>query len=108
MSVSDYQERGAAFTVPLGFCADIRTTSVSVGSSSAIALPESSLPSRRSVVIYNLSSVVVYVGDADVTAANGIPLAASTGSFSADIGSVVLYAIAASGTDNDIRIMEVS
>lgn len=106
MPFSDYANRGAGPIVPIGFCGDIRTSSVSVGSSSAVRLgtPGST---RRSVIVYNKSSVTVYLGGSDVTTASGLPLPAST-SFSADLASADLYAIAESGTGNDIRVWEVS
>lgn len=107
MPFSDYSDKTAMrYVVPLGFCVEIRTSSVSVGTT-AKPLPAVPLGGRRSVVVVNTSSVTVYLGGSDVTTGNGIPLGANE-SFSADFGTVALYAVAESGSDNDIRVLEVS
>jgi hypothetical protein len=85
----------------------IYTTAVTV-SASATPLPATSLENRRSVSVYNNSSQTLYVGGANVTTSNGVPVPASSYSNIFDAGEhMILYGVVASSTA-DIRVLEVS
>lgn len=86
----------------------LRVTQISV-SASALPLPGSSLEHRRAIAIQNLGPGTLYIGDsANVTTADGYPLAANTNKEIAfDIkGNVRIYGIS-DGT-SDVRILEVA
>src|SRR3990167_5720364 len=88
----------------------IENSVVNVGTS-ATALPVTVLSGRKSIIIKNLSSGVVYLGKSDVTAdttaATGGFQIAQSATFQADIGeNTVLYGVVASGT-SDVSILEV-
>lgn len=84
----------------------IKNTAVTV-SSTATPLPETPAPKRKSVVIFNNStSVAIYLGGAEVTAENGLPVLAQSYSPAIDAGdTMLLYGITESGTA-DIRVLE--
>lgn len=85
----------------------IKDTAVTV-TTSLTPLPSTPLNARRSITIYNNGSVSVFVGGANVTAASGIPVPASTYGPSLDIGErAILYAVTASSTA-DIRVLEIN
>ena len=73
------------------------------------ALPPDPAESRRSVIFFNNSSTTtVYIGGADVTPANGIPVLAQSNSPTIDAGvKMDIYGITESGSA-DIRILEVA
>lgn len=80
----------------------IENTVVNVGAT-ATALPATSLADRYSMIVQNLGSVVVYIGDANVTAneasTGGYQLQKDGDSIAIDISDdIVLYGIIASGT----------
>lgn len=100
-----YSAIGATSVVPVGFSGAVTTYSIDLASSSASPLP--TLGGRRSLIVYNNSAVAIYLGGSDVSAANGMPVAVGS-AFSADFGSVDVFAIADSGSGNNIRVMEVS
>src|SRR3972149_5918892 len=81
------------------------TTAVTVGTS-AVALPASTLTDRKTIFLQNNSNTTIYLGGSAVTTADGIKVLKGD-SFSIDIGSVVLYAIAGSA-GNEVRVMEIS
>jgi hypothetical protein len=59
---------------------------------------------QGSMLVFNNHSATIYVGGADVSAVNGMPVAAATGiSFDYKFGEV--YAIVAAATA-DVRILE--
>lgn len=72
-------------------------------------LPGEVLSNRRSLVVYNNSaSTTIYVGGSDVTAAEGIPVPASTYSPAFDASeNLIVYAVTASGSA-DVRVLEMS
>ena len=82
-----------------------KTTAVTV-TTSATALPTSSLSNRRSIIVYNNdASVTLYIGGSDVSATNGVPVTAGTYSAPVDAGSsMTLYGIAASSIN--VRVLE--
>jgi hypothetical protein len=83
------------------------TTGVSVGTD-ATALPSTPLDNRRTLIIYNNSSATVYLGGADVTTSNGLPIPAGSYSPAIDAGvKMIIYGVVASGTA-DVRVLEVS
>lgn len=84
-----------------------KSTAITV-TSSATALPTSALTDRRGVVIFNNdSSTILYIGGADVTTTNGMPVPAQAYSPALDIGdNFTLYGIA-SGSIN-VRVLELS
>lgn len=74
----------------------------------AVPLPVTPLENRRALVIHNNGSVAAYIGGSDVTAANGLPLAAAE-KIAIDIqgnSNVAIYAI--TGSTADIRILELA
>jgi hypothetical protein len=74
---------------------------------SATDLVASDLANRKRILIQNLGSKKVYLGDASVTVGSGIELF-SGASMELDVGpGINLHAIAASGTQ-DIRVMELA
>lgn len=86
----------------------IKQQVISVGTS-ATALPTTALSGRKSIIVKNLSSGVVYIGSSTVTAGTtstgGFQLAQNE-TFQADIGSnTTLYGIVASSTSN-VAIIE--
>lgn len=80
----------------------------------ATALPASPMSGRNTILVQNKGPGSIYVGDENVTAANGTEVV-SGGSMSADIGYVYLgpgklYCIAPGGlqvTPADTRVLEV-
>lgn len=92
------------FSVSIG----IETAAITV-STSATPLPQSPMEYRRALVVHNASSSTVYLGNANVTVANGLILAAGE-KIAFDMqgnSNVKLYAIVASSTA-EIRIMELA
>jgi len=93
------------FSVHLG----LRSSAVSVGTS-AIALPPDSFINRRALVIHNISgNNTIYIGDQNVTTANGLPIVAGE-KIAIDIQghqNVKVYAISDAG-GQDVRLMELS
>lgn len=80
------------------------TTVVSVGTS-ATALPTTALKGRKSVMIQNISTSVVYIGNvnvtADTTSTGGWQLINKGDSVTLDFtDNIAVYAIVASGTAN--------
>jgi hypothetical protein len=76
--------------------------------STRVVLPDSPLENRRTVIIYNMSSVDVFIGGDDVTTTDGLPVPA--GSFSPPIDAGMhmrLSAIVAAGIQ-EVRVLEVS
>ncbi|RKY33205.1 MAG: hypothetical protein DRP74_00705 [Candidatus Omnitrophota bacterium] len=82
----------------------IKPNQVNVGTTPT-PLPTTALNHRRSIIVYNNGSNTVYLGDANVTVGNGLPMPpGGSYSFKLDVG-VVLYGVVASGTE-DVRILE--
>ncbi len=82
-------------------------SSVLTVSTQPTALPATALEQRRSLIIYNNSSNMIYLGGADVTISNGMPIPASSYSPPIDAGQyMIVYAIA--GSTSEVRCLEVS
>lgn len=82
------------------------TTSVT---NSATKIPATALVGREVIAIYNVdaSTRSVFIGDENVTVANGFPLTSIAPAIALDLDSSVdVYAIVASGT-NDVRTLEI-
>jgi len=85
----------------------VKSRSITV-SDSVTPLPDEVLANRRSLVIYNNSSVTVFIGGSDVTTTNGMPVPASSYSPALDASSnLILYGIVSTGTAN-VRVLEAS
>ncbi len=81
----------------------IRQDTVTVGNT-ATKIPTSPLSKRLSILIMNIGTEVVYIGDATVTAINGFPLY-PRGTLRLDIeDSIDVYGIAT--TSAECRILE--
>ena len=86
---------------------EVKTRAVTV-TTALTPLPGEVLSNRRSLTIYNNSSVTVEVGGSTFTFGEGMPVPAGTFSPSLDAGSrMIIYGRVASGTA-DVRVMEVS
>lgn len=74
---------------------------------SAAALVATAMAGRRSVMVQNLGSKAIFVGDAAVTTATGIRVSAGA-TVDIDLGeNVSLFAIAAVAGPQDVRVLEV-
>lgn len=83
-----------------------KSTLVSVGTS-ATPLPATPLTQRRSLILFNDSANTIYMGGADVTTADGLPVTTQTYSPPIDAGQyMIVYAIAESASN--VRVFEVS
>jgi hypothetical protein len=83
-----------------------QSTAVTV-TTDATLLPNNSLINRRSLIIFNNSNNTVYIGGADVTTANGMPIASESYSPPIDASDQMqVYAIA--GSSSEVRVLEVS
>ena len=72
---------------------------------SATAIPSSNLSGRRTIIIVNISTSNVFLGDSSVTTANGYQLY-SQQSISADLAdNVTVYGIVSAGTA-EVRTLE--
>lgn len=86
---------------------EVKSRTITV-TTSITPLPDEVLSYRRSLVVYNNSSSVIYIGGSDVTATNGMPVPASSYSPPIDAGpKMIVYGIVATGTAN-VRVLEVS
>ncbi|GAG55183.1 unnamed protein product [marine sediment metagenome] len=84
----------------------ILTTSVIIGTTPT-ALPATALANRRFLDIQNVSGVTIYIGNIDVTVANGYPVANGT-SYPIDLDAgVIMYGIEAAGS-REVRVLEAS
>lgn len=85
----------------------VKSRNITVGTS-VTPLPDEVLAYRRSIIIYNNGASTLYIGGSDVTATNGLPVAASSYSPALDAGpKMILYGISASGNIN-VRVFEAS
>jgi hypothetical protein len=84
---------------------EIKTTAVTVSGGPTL-LPAVSLAGRKDVTLYNAGSIVVYLGGADVSVSDGIPLAAGA-QYNIPAGRVVIYGVS-SGADQVLNVFEVS
>lgn len=81
----------------------IRQNTVTVGSS-ATKIPTNPLSNRLSILIMNIGTEAVYIGDSTVTTANGFPIY-PRGSLRIDIEDTIdIYGIAS--TSAECRILE--
>lgn len=82
----------------------ITPNSVTV-STGATLLPATALSDRIGIILHNLGSNTVYLGNAAVTSANGLPLESGE-KLALDIGNTaLLYGIVSTGT-SEVRILE--
>jgi hypothetical protein len=82
-----------------------KSTAVTVSGGPSL-LPGVRLANRKDFLMYNSSTVTVFLGGSDVTTNNGIPVAAGT-SFNMQAGAIQLYAVV-SGTNQVVRVLEAS
>jgi len=80
------------------------TQSVVTVSTSATAIPTTNAEGRRTLLLYNNGSTVVYLGNSSVTTADGFPLKAGEAQ-GFDVGVVPIYGIVAEGTA-EVRVLE--
>lgn len=74
---------------------------------SATALPASALDGRRQILIQNLGSKEMFIGDSGVTTSSGLRVAAGA-TVTLELGSdVALYGIVATGSNN-VRVLELA
>jgi hypothetical protein len=87
---------------------EVMTRTVTVGST-RVPLPGEVLSNRRAVIIFNNDNAdTVYIGGANVTASDGLPVLPQTYSPALDAGPrMILYGLTSSGTA-DVRVMEIS
>lgn len=84
-----------------------RSSLVTVGVT-ATPLPATPLEQRRSMILFNDSGSVVYLGGADVTVDNGLPVLDQSYSPPIDAGQhMVIYGVA-SLAGCEVRVFEVS
>lgn len=85
---------------------DIRTSVVTVSGGPTL-LPAVALADRKDFLVYNpTTNDTVYLGGPSVTSSTGIPVPAG-GSFAVQLGRARMYAVA-SGTNQSVRVMEIS
>lgn len=86
---------------------EVRSRSVTVGTS-LTPLPGEVLDNRRSIIVYNNSTVTVEVGGSTFTFGEGLPIPVGSYSPPIDAGEkMIVYGRVASGTA-DVRVLEVS
>jgi hypothetical protein len=84
-----------------------KSSSVSI-STKATRLPETALEQRRSLIIFNNSGATIYIGGADVTTSNGLPVLNQSYSPPIDAGQyMAVYGISVAG-NAEVRVFEVS
>lgn len=81
------------------------SAAVSVGTTATILA--SGRGGREGILVQNLGAADIYVGGQNVTAATGIKVSASGGTYSDENYAGALYAITASGTSADVRVQEI-
>jgi len=84
----------------------VLATAVSVGTS-AIALPASSLSARKRILIENIGTRPIFIGDSAVTASSGVRVSVGA-TWECELGpDAVLYAIS-SAAGQDVRVLEIA
>jgi len=97
----DVQDRQAFYFDPIEVISQNTTTVTTT----ATAIPSSNLDYRKTILIKNIGSNTVYLGDSSVTTADGYPLEAGEEK-SFDIGTdCTLYGITGSST-SEVRTIE--
>lgn len=85
----------------------IATASVQVDDEGVVLTTSTSGLTRRKLLVRNMMSTVVYIGDADVTAAAGFPLF-QLDEIEIDVtNDAIVKAITSSGQSSLVQIMEV-
>ncbi|MCL4366217.1 hypothetical protein M1437_03250 [Patescibacteria group bacterium] len=85
-----------------------KTTSNTVGVAAVLLPNYGQLFNRRSMIIYNNSSNMIYIGGSDVTTGNGFPIPANSYSPAIDAGyNLKVYGIAEQA-GNNVRVIEIS
>jgi hypothetical protein len=84
-------------------------TAVTIANGTATALPAITLSRRKAWIAYNSGTTSVWIGGAGITASNtgGIPVGTSDFSPAIDLGTAVIYGIAASN-GGTLTVLEVS
>lgn len=82
----------------------IKNSAISATTTAAELTP-TPLSNRKSLIVQNLGSKEIYIGDSGVTSANGVKISAGANAELKYDASVALYARTASGTA-DVRILE--
>ena len=85
---------------------EINTSIVTV-SDTPTRLPPNALSGRKDITLHNSGSNPVFVGGPSVTVGDGRPLAAGA-ELRFEAGRVPVYAVAASGTNEAVRVFEIS
>ena len=85
-----------------------KTTNLTLGTTVTSLPAYGQLFNRRSVLIYNNSANVIYIGGSDVTTTNGLPVPANSYSPIIDAGyNMIVYGVASQG-GNNVRVLELS
>lgn len=87
----------------------VKSTAMTV-TDTAAKLPADNLEKRRSVIVWNNSTTkILWIGGADVTDANGVPVKPQNYSPAFDLADVAdLYGVCAAGESAEVRILESS
>lgn len=88
----------------IGIDTNLKSSAVVI-QSTATAIPATSLPDRRNLLIFNNGSNTVYVGTADVSTANGYPIAAGDALALDVTDTITIYGRVAENTE-ELRILE--
>ena len=95
---------GGKSTLTMQVKRSLKSQAVSVGAT-ATALPTTPLQYRRTIMIINYGSNIVFIGAGDVTTANGFPLLPRAVMRIDVVDEVTVYGIVATGTE-ECRILE--
>ena len=108
VTLTDFGTKTGIDTTLLPILTAVKSSNVDTNSTNAVKVPSTPLGSRRTMSIKNKSDVIVYLGASDVSSSNGFPLAVDE-SIDLDLASTVdLYAISASGSSKELRILEMA
>jgi hypothetical protein len=84
----------------------VLATAATVGTS-AVALPATALTARKRILIENIGTRPIFIGDSAVTIASGVRVSAGS-TWETELGpTAVLYAIAAAA-GQDVRVLEIA
>lgn len=102
--MSSPEERYSVGIAPAGI--GIEDTAVTVGTS-ATQLPGTALDKRRTLLIYNNGSAIIYIGPSGVTTSSGFPMAVGSALALSVAEGVAVYAISGSASQN-VRVLELA
>ena len=107
-TLTDFGTKTGLDTTLLPIQTSILSSNVDTNNSTAVKVPTTSLANRRVLTVRNNSDVTIYLGHSSVSSSNGLPLKANE-SIDLDLASTVdLYAISASGSGKELRILEMA